>query len=676
LTPDILVENLHYHYRRDGQSHHALRGISLRVDSGEMVAILGPSGSGKSTLLYVLGCLIRPENGRLEVFGKSVANLSDIDLALMRSEGIGFVFQQFHLIPKLTVAQNIQMAGLYPMEAGRPIENPAVRLKEISEKLAISELLHKMPNQLSGGQQQRVAIARALYRNPQMILADEPTGNLDSVNSEIVFRELEKLHDEGKTVVIITHDRDLAERCGRIVVIRDGSVAEDRVNSANGGSKINTSKSKSIRSLSMAGRMVGGLTLSARILPQALSGVVANWWRSALTMIGVVIGVAAVLSLLTLGSFTRDRILETYEAMGVNKLSVYGYRNWRMRAADSNAVMFQSFDVKRDMLPLYRIFDRISLISPQLQTYGLEANFGGSTLKEVNMVGVSEVWTTIRNLRVESGRALSPHDVSASAAVCVIGSEIREQIFVDRMALGHIIYLNNSNQVFQCTVVGVLAPVKVGDPERSPNRLVIVPYPYMQQVSDNWSRQIGNFVMQVESGTDISKLGDQVTGFFRHRYGSTGQFNVETDDVMVSQMKRFLEIFTILLGSIGAISLIVGGIGITNMMMVTVAERYREIGLRKALGATDASLWNQTLIESMIICGFAGIIGLLVGFVGYESAIFAATKFVDKLQFEWVVEWPAVLLSGISIVLVGVGSGIVPALRARRLQVIEAMRSE
>ncbi|MBK9040629.1 MAG: FtsX-like permease family protein [Bdellovibrionales bacterium] len=263
------------------------------------------------------------------------------------------------------------------------------------------------------------------------------------------------------------------------------------------------------------------------------------------------------------------------------------------------------------------------------------------------------------------------------SSVCIIGYEIAERLFFDSQPLGQVLRISEGKSSYSCRVIGVLSPSTSNKEGLRPNLQVVVPYSFFQAQSGNWwSSQLKQILVQIDEGADAERVGAGIKAFFEQKYGSSGTFSVDSDSVLVNQMRQFLTLFTILLSSVAFVTLLVGGVGITNMMLVSISERFREIGLRKALGATSREIRTQFLVESMIVCFIAGFIGLILGFLSYQIAIWVATKFVDKLNFEWTLDGMALFLSILSIFVVGLVSGIFPAVKAEKLQIIEALRSE
>jgi macrolide transport system ATP-binding/permease protein len=670
----IEASGISHFYDVGGHPLQILHELNLRIASGEMVAIQGPSGSGKSTLMYLLGCLQKVQSGSLVVNGTDVSQLNEADLSRFRNRSLGFVFQQFHLLPRTSVIDNILLPASYPTETANPGPKDRERAEELARTVGLGDRLSHTPSQLSGGQQQRVAIARALMNDPPLILADEPTGNLDSQSSSQILDLLRGLQKAGRTVLIITHDPEVAARCDRVIHVRDGRVTGDE-----GPRPIDipppARATRSTRKLPFSGT----LRLVQRQLPLAWESLNRNRARSFLTMFGITIGIASVLSMVTLGQFTKWKILDSYADLGVNILSFSGYPNWNLKATDAISTPYRAFDWDRDIVPLQRVFPQIQRMSPQMNAWGPKVNYAGKEFsgQEAIIIGLNENGLTALNRGLSVGNNFGSYHVAQSSPVCLVGPDIAQQLLANTLPIGQILSIDLNGRKFACRVIGILKHASSKSEWMKPDAQIVVPYTFLQTLQDNyWSKAIHRIVIQLKPGSDVEGVGRGIRAFFEQKYGKAGMFRVDSDSVLISQMKKFLTLFSVLLTLIALVSLGVGGVGITNMMLVSVSERFREIGLRKALGATPASVRAQFLTEAIVICAIGGLLGMVVGFCAYHLAIYGATQLVPKLKFEWTIDWFALLLSVVSIALVGVLSGLFPALKAERLQVIEAMRSE
>lgn len=665
----LRVENVSFAYKTGEQETPVLNAISLSIHKGDFVAIIGRSGSGKSTLFHLIGCLLKPDSGTIQLKGQVLNSLSTDEMARIRNAEIGFVFQQFFLLPRATVLDNILLPSLYPPQ--RTFGRAREKAIELATLVGLGDKLTKLPNQLSGGEQQRVAVARALLTDPDLILADEPTGNLDTANAENVMQLFRDLNARGKTIILITHDPEIARRCNKTYRIQDGRFLEEPA--------ITERPQHTTEPMQASIPWKEYLSLARAITPLALSNLKRNKMRAFLTMIGVTVGIAAVFAMLTFGTFAQNKVMEGYQELGANTVMVYGHQNWRRKATDMALNPFRGFEWKRDLVPLMSIFPEIERISPIYLHWGRTVHYGGNTIEgDVNVWGVNEQMQKIINRNVLHGTPLSPHHVDQKSPVCVIGTEIVERLFKGITPLDKILFITDKEGgAYPCRILGILANMSSNRDWRKPNLEIMIPFTYIELVSGNpWEREMHQFNIQFRSGTDIETAGKAVRAYFQQKYGRAGEFSVSADALLVGQMKKSLNLFSLMLATIALITLTVGGVGINNMMLVSVTERLKEIGLRKAVGATDRMIRVQFLLESTLLAAIAGVLGVGIGFLAYESVIYGASKVVSKLKFEWVFEPIPFLVSLVSILVVGVASGIVPALKAERLQVVEALRSE
>jgi macrolide transport system ATP-binding/permease protein len=661
----LSVSNLCFSYTVGGPL--TLDHLSLRVERGEMVAIRGKSGSGKSTLFHIIGCLLNADSGHYQLDSVEVSGLSRDQLSVIRNKKIGFVFQQFHLLPKSTVLENILLSVCYRADVSRKVA--VQKATALAKKLGIEEKLERFPNQLSGGEQQRVVIARALLTDPEIILADEPTGNLDEANAAIIMDLLKELNGQGKTIILITHDEDIAQRCSRELYLSQGKIiSQTETNplispAKNPAAIIPTSLKQQIRTT----------------FPTALANLRANKIRAVLTMLGVTVGIASLFAMLTFGQFAKKKILEGYQELGANSMQLRGRPNWAMTATDSIKVIFRSFDFQKDLVPLRRIFPAVKLISPILNDWGNSLTFGGKSINNESVaMGVGAEYFKIANMRLLAGKVFSPYHVENRSSVCVIGSEVAERLFQNQDPLRKVLFLAQPQGTsYPCQIIGVLKSRKSGaEGGFKPNLMVYVPYTYFTSVNTYWTTDIRNIAMELSPTADVERVGNAIRRSFEQKYGATGRFSVDSEEILIAQMKRFINLFTLLLTVTAVVTLTVGGVGIHNMMLVSITERLKEIGLRKAVGASDQSIRTQFLTEALILSAVAGLVGVGVGFGAYQAAIYLSTKLIPNFQYQWIFNPVAFLLSVCSIVVVGLVSGIIPALKAERLDVIEALKSE
>lgn len=703
MKPIIQVKDLSFNYLNMSEGHPPIiKSLSFEIYPGELVAIQGPSGSGKSTLLYILGLLTEFQSGSLKIFNQEIERLQPVQKSDLRSSKIGFIFQQFHLLPRTSVKDNILLANQFSKV---PLSSDLAqkKMQELINNVGLNERESHLTNQLSGGQQQRVAICRALLNDPELILADEPTGNLDSKSALQILNLLVDLNKKNKkTVVIITHDNEVASRCDRILHIRDGAIVQDIINHSSPFTSSEISFDDSVSNLlaSLAKtnqdlqktnltennnkinifseNIKSSLNLFFQQIPTAIKNLKRNKLRSFLTLLGISVGIAAVTSMITLGRYTERKILDGYAELGVNTLLFYGYPNWEQKATDKIPTQFRFFNWNKDIIPLKNVFQDITRFSPILMGWDGATSYSGKSIEQdVRIVGVSHEALQISGRKILIGRNFIEDEITNRSGVCLIGYEISERLFSNTLALGQILRATIGSNSFGCRVIGVLDSTTSNKEYLKPNLQIYVPFTFYQaQAGDWWSSQLKEIMIQTRVGSPVEKIADGIKTYFQQKYGSSGIFRVDSDSLLIAQMKKFLNLFTFLLSFIAFVTLAVGGMGITNMMLVSVAERYREIGLKKSLGASDRLIRMQFLVESIFICLMSGIIGLVFGILFYHLALFGVSKLMPKIQFQFIFDFWAIAISLISILAVGILSGIIPAIKAEKLQVIEALRSD
>jgi macrolide transport system ATP-binding/permease protein len=635
-------------YPSGDQTVAVLKNVSLSIEAGEMVAIMGASGSGKSTLMNILGCLDKPSAGVYRVAGQDVATLDSDALARLRREHFGFIFQRYHLLPHLSAAHNVEVPAVY---AGLGKAARRERAVALLQRLGLSERVSYRPSQLSGGQQQRVSIARALMNGGQVILADEPTGALDSHSGEEVMTILKQLREQGHTVIIVTHDPAVAQQAERIIEIRDGEIIAD--SRPDGQSNPNAKPLEMVTPAPSWQQTIGRFR---EALVMAWRAMAASKMRTALTMLGIIIGIASVVSILVIGDAAKQMVLADIKSIGTNTVDIYPGKDF----GDDDPTFRQA--LKYDDLAALREQPYVSALSPSIAS-SMRLRLGNVDVA-ANVNGVSEQFFRVYGMTFTEGVGIDQLQVQSQSQTVVIDANTQRRLFPNQKeVVGRVILVGN----MPATVVGV-AKEKQSMFGSSKTLNVWVPYSTMA------NRLMGNayfdsITVRIRDGYNSQEAEQQLTRLLTLLHGKKDVFTYNMDSLVQTAEKttRTLQLFLTL---VAVISLVVGGIGVMNIMLVSVTERTREIGIRMAVGARSGDVLQQFLIEAVLVCLVGGALGITLSF--------AIGLLVQLVLPGWQISFPpAALLSAfVCSTAIGVVFGYLPARSAARLNPIDALARE
>ncbi len=630
-------------YSAGGVPLTVLKDVSLTIQNGEFVAIMGASGSGKSTLMNIIGCLDKPSIGTYHVRGVDVGTLNGDALAALRRDTFGFIFQRYNLMSDLSALENAEVPAVY---RGMPKALRESYAGDLLSELGLSDRLHHHPNQLSGGQQQRVSIARALMNGGPVILADEPTGALDSQGGKEVMAILEKLNSEGHTIILVTHDKDIAAYANRIVRIADGCITADEQN--------RKTKTNSLLKPGEIGKdsKSGGAVLG-EALKMALRSLVNNRVRTALTMLGIIIGVASVIALMAIGNGAKQDVVERIQAMGADLMTIgRGARN--VRASGQIVTSF----VPEDLPSLGRV-PGVMIANPETEASSL-LRYGNQDLT-VTVVGTGEEFPQVHDWPPKTGVFFTAEHVRRYAQVVTLGQTVATNLFPNGInPMGEYILIGNAPFL----VIGVMS-IK-GTSARGDDLDNSVWLPYTTAGARIFGQRFFNrMIIRVRTGADMALVETGLHTLLLKRHGKE-DFNIRNMADTIATANETQNTLTYLLAAIAVISLLVGGIGVMNIMLVSVTERTREIGIRMAIGARSFDVMFQFLTEAVMVCFIGGIAGVLFG-IGSGMAISAMAGWRVIFTVS-----PVLIAFGFAF-LTGIIFGYLPAKKAAKLDPIEAL---
>ncbi|RMR11058.1 MacB family efflux pump subunit [Pseudomonas syringae group genomosp. 3] len=639
----------------DSPRVNVLRGIDLSIHAGEFVAIVGASGSGKSTLMNILGCLDRPTSGEYLFAGENVAELGSDELAWLRREAFGFVFQGYHLIPSGSAQENVEMPAIY---AGAPAAERHARAAALLDRLGLASRTGNRPHQLSGGQQQRVSIARALMNGGHIILADEPTGALDSHSGAEVMTLLDELASQGHVVILITHDREVAARANRVIEISDGLVISDTARDACDLQP--SANPAALQAVDLRKRLSEGSGSHGAWKGELLDAVQAAWrvmwvnrFRTALTLLGIVIGVASVVVMLAVGEGSKRQVMAQMSSFGSNIIYLNG------KAPNPRAP--KGVITLEEVAALGEL-PEVKMIMP---VNGGQAGVRFGNVDHSSYVGGNDThFPAIFNWPVAEGSYFSEADEQSAAAVAVIGYKVRQKLFGDRIdPIGQ--YILIENVPFQ--VVGVLQEkgATSGDLD-SDNRIAI---PYSSASIRLFGSQDPEYItIATRDANNVKQAEAAIRTLLQRLHNGKQDYELTNNAAMIQAEARTQNTLSLMLGSIAAISLLVGGIGVMNIMLMTVRERTREIGIRMATGARQRDILRQFLTEAVMLSVVGGLAGIVLA-LAMGAALLAS-------QVAVAFTLPAVIGAFACALVTGVIFGFMPARKAARLDPVAALTSE
>lgn len=639
--PLIQLNNIVKNYQTGDLSLTVLNGISLEIFQGEFVAIVGASGSGKSTLMNILGCLDKPSSGEYLFNGKDVAHLRKDELAQLRREAFGFVFQSYNLITSLNASENVEVPSMY---AGIAHEKRKERAKELLSYLNLRDKLENLPSQLSGGQQQRVSIARALMNGGAIILADEPTGALDSKSGQEVINLFNELSQKGHTIILITHDMHVASHAHRIIEIHDGEII-------NNSQPIRNEKHVSFHFKQNSDSHA--LTEIIEATKSAVKSLKMNIFRTILTLLGIVIGVASVIAMLAIGDGAKKEVLNSISAMGTNLLVIRPGMPTGRGHGGIKTLVYEDVEALQTL-------DNILWVIPESRK-DITVRYGNND-QTTRINATTTDYTQVRKWEPANGTFFTQQDDDNIAKVAVIGQTVAAALFGKEDPVGKYVLIDSI--LFQ--VIGVMSKKGANAFGEDEDDVLFTPFSSgsLHLIGQSYLR---NITVAMDDLSKIEQTENDIRSLLIQRHG-VEDFRIHNMASLIEEATKTQNTLTVLLGSIAAISLLVGGIGVMNIMLVNVTERTKEIGIRMATGARMRNILQQFLIEALVVSALGGVIGIFVGL----GVTFIISSFGTAVEYSLL---PIVLAFSCAF-LTGLIFGYLPAKKAANLDPVEALASK